>query len=393
MMQRLRDSLATVLDDLPGGPHRPQELARLLKLNKTLSSRIGKAVRTRDPLASCNVMPGPEGLRMVLKACAKKGASRESIDAAEGAIHAFDRLIRHDLGDRAALDAIVSDSLPHARKNFEMSNRRAMYKAVANLKGVTAKACLRTYLVHPSDDPVRHDYAMVLGLLGLRRLRPRAVVQVSNIHLARNGGNDARLTLDGQAVESVDGLLLKPYCSPALSRLVVRHVGASMQYVLEGEEMGLSSAVDVVIGEVNRAFFKRYRTAEGRRSTGAFTEVEQPMKTLVFDMLLHEDVWPGCTPELRIYDMVVRGPADANDPTRDIDRLETAESIEFLDHDVARFRAAEIPEYVDMLRLVCGKLGWDGKKFRGYRCRIRYPFYGSQVCMDFNPPLAPSRSD
>jgi hypothetical protein len=30
-------------------------------------------------------------------------------------------------------------------------------------------------------------------------------------------------------------------------------------------------------------------------------------------------------------------------------------------------------------------LGWDAAKFRGYRCRIEYPIYGSQVTMVFEP--------
>jgi hypothetical protein len=391
VMRTLRASLGAVLASLPGDPHRPQELARLLKLNKTLSSRLSRAVRTPDPLASAHVMPGPEGLRIVLKAAARKGVSAETIAAAEGAVTAFDQLIRRDAGDRGALDAIISDALPHARQRFEMYNKQAMYKAVANLKGATASVNLRTYLVHPGDNPARHDYAMILGLLGLRRLRPRAVAQVSNVHLTANGRTDARHTLDGRPVEGIDGLLLEPYCSLPLSKLVVRHMGSSIHYILEGEQMGPNSGVDVVIAEVNRGFFKRHQLPGGRRRSAGSAEVEQPVKTLIFDMLLHEQVWPECEPELNMYDMVVRGPADPNDPSRDIDRLDLAESIQFLGHGVTRFRVAEIPNYLEMLGNVCGKMGWDPKKFRGYRCRIDYPFYSSQICMVFDPPQAPSQ--
>jgi hypothetical protein len=114
-----------------------------------------------------------------------------------------------------------------------------------------------------------------------------------------------------------------------------------------------------------------------------------PTQTLILDVLLHEDVWPGCEPELVVYDTVVRGVANPNDASRNFDRLDVAESIEFLGRGAANFWAAEVEDYPRLIEYACGKLGWDAEKFRGYRCRIRYPIYGSQVCMSFTPPPAP----
>ncbi len=383
VMRKLSNSLNVVLDSLPGAPHRPQELARTLRLNKTLSSRLTKAARTPDPWASAQSIPGPQGLRMFLKAAARQGADRDAIADAEEAVRKFDQLIRRDVGDRAAFDAMVSDGLVHTPNKFEMYNKQAMFKSIANLKGVKVDVGLRTYMVHPGDDPLHHDYAMILGLLGLRRLRPRATVQVSNVHVSQSSRADTRLTLDGEPAESIDGLLLKQYCSPLRSKLVVRHVGTSMHYILGGEELGPNSAVDVVLGEFNRAFFKKKPKA--RRKAGGTAEIEQPTKTLIFDMLIHKDVWPGCDPELSIYDMIVRGPADPNDEARALDRLDLNESIQSLGENARRFRIPEVPSYIDILQYVCDRLKWNYLDFRGYRCRIHYPVYGSQICVLFDP--------
>jgi hypothetical protein len=38
-----------------------------------------------------------------------------------------------------------------------------------------------------------------------------------------------------------------------------------------------------------------------------------------------------------------------------------------------------------MVRHVCDQLGWDSTLFRGYRCRVDYPVYGTQVNMVFQP--------
>jgi hypothetical protein len=78
-----------------------------------------------------------------------------------------------------------------------------------------------------------------------------------------------------------------------------------------------------------------------------------------------------------------------NDAARDIDRLDVSESIEFLGHDMRRFSAAEIPRYGEMLLHLADRFGWDPSRFRGYRTRIRYPVFGWQVCLAFEPPSAP----
>ena len=110
------------------------------------------------------------------------------------------------------------------------------------------------------------------------------------------------------------------------------------------------------------------------------------MKTLHFDVLLHEDVYPGSEPALLVYDTALDGVADVNDPTRDIDRMDVAESIRPLGPGTSRLRTADLPDYTGLVRLVGEKLGWDLERFRGHRCRIEYPLYGSQVAMAFDPP-------
>ena len=55
----------------------------------------------------------------------------------------------------------------------------------------------------------------------------------------------------------------------------------------------------------------------------------------------------------------------------------------------AAIRVAQIPNYVEMVRHVFDRMGWDERTFRGYRVRIDFPIYGSQVAMAFDPPAPP----
>lgn len=389
VIRTLRHCLDAVLQGLPDRPRRSSELASSLKLSKTLSNRLHKALGLADPFGTAHVMPGPEALRMVLEAAARNGGQRSTIAAAEQAVSAFEQLIQHDTGGRNGLDAIISASLPDARRSFELASKQAMFKGAANLKGAMIETHCTTCLVHPGEDAERHDVVILMGLRGLRRIRPGALVQVSNRYAGPDGGEGVGLTLNGKRVETLDGLLLKPYCSLPLPKLDTYQAGVYSQYVVADEWFGPDSAVDITLAEVRRAALIRYQPADGHRTSGIAADVEQPAKTLVFDFLLHEEVWPDSRPELRIYDTVTRGRVNPNDRGRDIDLLDLAESIEFLGRGPAKFRAAEIPDYPAMLRYVCGKLGWNVEAFRGYRCCIQYPFYGSQVCMVFDPPERP----
>ena len=85
----------------------------------------------------------------------------------------------------------------------------------------------------------------------------------------------------------------------------------------------------------------------------------------------------------------MRGVADFNDPTRDVDRIDLLESVWALGRGPSHFRAGQIPRYVDLVRHVFARFGWDGDRFQGYRCRVEYPIYGSQITLAFDSPGEP----
>ena len=159
-----------------------------------------------------------------------------------------------------------------------------------------------------------------------------------------------------------------------------------------GGEFGPRSAVDVFFGEVNLGELKRHVPAPAAgagpaRKRYVFAEISTPSKALHFDALVHEDVYTGSDPSLRIYDTAFEGVADVNDPAREIDRLDLLESIEPLGLGLSRRRAAGVPRYSELLLAVCARMSWDPSRFRGHRCRIDYPLYGSQVAMLFDAPV------
>ena len=388
---------------IPGNPQGPVPLARAIGVNKVLTSRLLRAAASRDPVAVLQMMPGPDPLRKLAQAAGKKGVPRRLVAEVEQAAEAFDDLIRTEAGDRSGLDAILSAWLPESRGEFELRRKQAAFRALSQLHGHMAETYLSTVFMHPSADGRNLDIVWVIGLLGLQRLRPGGRVKFATRRVPPSTGPDGEpprrpQTLDGEPVEGFDGLRLDAFSSKPPAPLEVHRVGEVVHYTLADHGFGPRSATDLVFAEVNRAELPRFVAPDkAGRKRHVFVEVNTPSKVLIFDALMHADAYgrPGAAPpdpSLLIYDTSFEGIANVNDRARDIDRMELAEAVQPLGVGVAKFRAAEIPWYSGLLRTVCAKLGWNPDSFRGYRTRIDYPIYGSQVVLAWDAPVAPTGS-
>jgi len=387
----LRDALTAVLDALPPGG--PQPLATHLSLDKVLMSRLLKATRHRDPVAVVYYSPGPEPLRRFVKAARKVGVKRGLLTNAEQAITEFSDLVRKQLGDRSALDALVSAWLPETRAEFELRRKQAAYRATSQLKGISCDISLSTVFLHPSGSDGFIDIVWLMGLLGLQRLRPGAVAKFATKRMVEGpDGPRVPTSLDGRPIDLASGLGgmgLDRFCDAPPAGVEVIKVGESMHYVLAGDAYGPGTAVDLLTAEVNLGEMPRYVPAGSERKGYVFSQVSAPCRTLLFDVLVHPDIYPDSFPQLMLYETILDGIADVNDRSRDMDRLELSESIQHLPQGVANHRVAGIPHYVDLLRHVTDSMDWPTDGFRGYRCRIDYPVYGQQVVMAFAPPAPP----
>jgi len=392
LVEALCEDVERVLDPLPGSVHRPQELARVLGINVTLASRLLSALRAEDSLEAAYAMPGPEALRAVMTAAAAHGTPAKVVRQARTRIQAFDLLIRDEFGGRSALEALIADGLPSAGVKFQVASRQGMFKAASNLKGAQAEVSFSTALVLPSDDPMYCSAVFLGGYLGLRRLRPGAPVrlQVTMLGPSSTGQHGFR-TINGEPIDAAGcGALVEEFCSSPVPRIEICRGDGTIKHVLADDRVGVASSADVIFGERLESRFRRYQpegTHERIRRAWIADETEIPCKVLILDLLLAPQVWPACTPELRVYDTVIRGTALPNDPERDADRMPIEEAVRPLGVGLRRFRASEIPRYVQMIQGVCDTVGCDARSLRGYRVRIRYPFYGSQTMILVDPPI------
>jgi hypothetical protein len=197
-------------------------------------------------------------------------------------------------------------------------------------------------------------------------------------------------TLDGRPIDDSASVQLREYCSTPTPTLEVHRIGEVVHYTLADEGFGPRSAVDVVFTEVNRGEVRRFNPPGVTRRGYVFAEVSTPTKVLQFDAFVHQDVYPGSEPTLRVYDTSFEGVADVNDPAREIDRIDTLEAIERLGPGLASRHSAIAPRYAEQVALVADRMGWDPRAFFGRRCRVDYPIYGSQIAMVFERPQKPA---
>lgn len=394
---RLQVTLKGALESIPNAPQRPQALARALRVNKNLTSRLCAALRTQDPLATMSLVPGPAPLRQVIQAAAALGADRDQVKLARHAIEEFESIIRDEFDDRAGLDAVLGTMVPEMRRRHELAAKQAVFRGMESIKGISVDVALVTFVVHPSaETSERVDTALIGGYYGLRRIRPGASIEFS-IRLSKTPfeQNPLRERLpggNGAAGGEVNGEvppdpLLRPFCRPTgLTLNRTDYDGELASYEVAGTAIGRSAAIDVVLGEYYPRYLRSDPPSPGRVRHFDST-IEQPCKVLVFDVLLHESLWPGTGFDLTIYDTTIKGMVDPNDPLRRKSRLSLAESVQPVEGGLAGLRSTHVPQYPELLAHVLGRLGWIDGRFRAHRCTIAYPLYGSQVCLVARPGI------
>ena len=387
--RELASSFADLVQSTPGRPLTPQDLARAVGVNKDLAHRLMSALRKRAPMATVYLMPGPEPLRRFLIAIGKKGARAEHIHRAEVAVCSFDSLIKNAAGDRSGLDAIISASLPDMRARFESTAKQLVFRGMRQLKGVAADVTFFTAILHPSLAGQRHALVMLRGYLGLHRVRPGATFKMGVV----SGGNDPiakPFTLAREPIGDPRGVLLTAFCSGPPVELHVHTKAQDLVYALcWGDSVGRNSVRDLVMAELRPDAMRQHRSSEDPRPKAGLTNaIAVPTRRYIFDLILHAEAYPGWAPTARILETGELGSADPNDMTRDLDVLDVAERVDPMGWGIERFRAEEIPRYLELLQYVCDNLHWDPQRFRGYRVRIEYPIFGSQVQVAFDVPVA-----
>lgn len=388
----LAEAYSALLGSIPGRQAGPQALSNLLGITVVTASRLLRAIDQANPIAVIEQIPGAIPLRRTLAAAAEKGAPKERVRKAELAVDGFEELIRKNAGHRSGLNAMLTDWLPQSRREFELRRRQAAFKAISELRGVSCELDLATLVLHPSQEDGLIDLLSIQGSFGLDRIRPDSTVQFGTVRAPgedqesllakRGGGQPTPRTLDGQpASDGFHSVRLDEFCSLAPAPLEAQRHGMDIQYTLGHTGFGPESSVDLVMAEVNLGELRHVELDDSKSRPYFFQIPAAPSRAMLFDLLIHRDLYPDSEPELLIYDTSINGPAKAGAPERAIDLMRHSEQLEFLDYRPSRLRFSGFPRYLELLDYSLSKLGWDAESFRAYRLHMTYPLHATQACM------------
>jgi hypothetical protein len=374
LSSRLTTSVRAVIDSSPFAGLGPIEVARILRVDKTLVSRLMAALRADDSLASLNQLPGAVPIRQFLRAAREHGAKQRAVEAAERELQSFEHELQRTFGTRSRLDAMLADTLPEARRRHQVAARQAVYRGMALVKGSSIDLECITWVVHPSrKSPKQVDILILAGFVGVRRMRPTAQIRLASRHARPHPDAGAKL--------------LKEFCRPADLSIEDSREADFVFYEISSRLLRRDHAADVFLTEFLRGTDPIDHRTDKRRIRVFGDAVGQATKRLMLNILVHQDAWPGCDFSVTAFDTALRGMVDLPNKDRESDRLS-------LDSEVVRtqatreaLRSSPIPNYERILRHLTTEQNWKledsrgAATFRMFSVDLLYPLYGAEVLL------------
>jgi hypothetical protein len=391
----LRASLDPIVREIAGERPRPSRLVAELEIDKSLASRLTRALRAEDSLEFLHLLPSPTGLGIFLAAAREAGVGRDVCREAEQRVDGFRFLLETLPGGRATLDAAISASSGEARARSEKNAKQAVYKAMSYLVGIRCESNTTMFAIKPAANGRMVDCIDLHQRIGVRRLRPTAPLGISSIrlHPASNGETPLPFmeTLGGDPVDGVDSFFLKDYCSQDLPDFHMFEEGSVTTIALSESDPPLESPLNLTSAVFIRNVLERYRTSDLRDEWRGYL-LHTPCKTLVRDVYIHEDLYAGIVPEITLHIPSPKGAETVRQPGLHgrLNTLDLATPVESLGTGMSNIAIRGIPRYSELVHDVFEKAGWDVSKFRGYRATVTYPVPMVLMTWWFSLPERPS---
>ena len=153
---------------------------RAIGLDKSLASRLVRAVQSSSDLDLMHLVPSPAGLHIFADLAARY-ADPASIGNLRGATERFEELLDSVPGGRASIDAQISESSHVALAQREHIAKQASFKSMSFLLGHFCDVLTTSLFLVPSANGRRVDGIEIQRRIGLRRMRPSTPLALLSI--------------------------------------------------------------------------------------------------------------------------------------------------------------------------------------------------------------------
>src|SRR5262252_1447098 len=292
----LRRTIAPVLEAVAGVSPRPTRISRAIGLDKSLASRLVRAVQSSSDLDLMHLVPSPGGLR-IFADLSTRYADPASIANLLTATERFEELLDSVPGGRASIDAQISDSSHVALLKREHMAKQASFKSMSFLLGHFCDVLTTTLFLVPSANGRRVDGIEIQRRIGLRRMRPSTPLVLLSFW---GDANDA-MKENAIAFETVDGgrpdpmaFLLPEYSSQPMPELDVVRDGDMTTLVL-GASAGQAPTQLTSVFRIRNGW--AVKPEERLQSLRGYV-LTTPCREVVRDVYIAESLYTDASPQV-----------------------------------------------------------------------------------------------
>jgi len=356
-------------------PLKPQEVARRLKLNKNLTWKFARILIEPDALDAAPMLPGPEGVVIYLRAFEAAGVRPELVDDLREAVAGFDAMVTRHFGDRGEFE-LVLDGL-RAGANLEQS-RRLAFRGSAGVFGMQAGARVTAQIISPCrTDPDFADLTMVVGLVGLRRLRPIATLPVFRSLVSTGSAIAPARPLMSGAADGPPDFLVRDFSSFPEAGVTRAEADGKLTISLDNGPIGRIGEADLFFASVLERSYRRKSDRRDDDFAQFITAITIPSEYLVSDLFVHRSIDCQDSLDASMFGSLA-GPAAHDAAVREPTRIPIDCTPVIHDELGGADRAkllevASAPNYVPMIERAFSALGEDPADYRLIRVAMAYP--------------------
>lgn len=384
---RLRSAIRTLYQAVEADPARPQVVSRRFGLDKNLTWKVARVLQTDDAFEAVPLIPGAEGLGLLVRAMEAAGAPAASLEEARQAANGFEEMVRVHGGDRATLELLVNRR--ESPRGLELARRQA-FRGNRGVFGLQARLRVGANWLAPNrESPELLDFAMVAGVFGLRRLRAGSewpIFRITHYGQPSQTSGGPRPLAGGDPADP-GAWLLKEWCDPPAPPLDVRGSADDLSFILADGPLGRMGESDCVYGLVERRAFPRFMAPPDQFGELAAI-VTLPLELMLMDLFVHRSMEEARSPETCLFARPFGGlaldPSWSHPPS-----LPFAEKLSTLGALPAGAASPELPRYQSLVAQTFERCGWDPGEFVGVRLLMPYPPMPSTVMLRYRLVEAP----
>lgn len=261
----VRDSIGSILSALPEGWGSVTQVANALGLERTLAWKLTRIASAADPFAVVQHLPGDRAMQRAWDAMERSSAQGALAKEGRTALTEFRALEVH-VTDRALLNLLVGGQATQGRKDMDLAQRRAAFRASSFLLGANAQILYdATFLGYNAADPKYFDLATIRGFRGLSRMRDGIAWPIARRVMTAE--TDGQVEHVGEPLFSKDveqGVpVMRRFCSENLPPL--KQIDAPegfVRFAVEPRVLGKDGALDVFVGERYRRVTRTTASAQ-----------------------------------------------------------------------------------------------------------------------------------